>query len=381
MRILLIADLHIGSIKDTNYIFNVTTNIIEKELVENKTNVIIFLGDFFHRLMKCNEEYTALAINIMSYIVRMCKRSKTKIRMIYGTESHEMSQYRLFNYHMNQKDVDFKVIDTVTEEELAPGVNVLYVPEEYIESKTSHYKKYFNKKYKYIFGHGVISEGMPMIKFMEENKSKEKKVPHFKSKELSSISDICVFGHYHVYSDMGNNCYYLGSLFRDSFGEEEDKGYGIIESDSRGDRFTFHHNQWAYVYKTITYNEDSDIYTSPERLVTSISTIRSEHDGIFNGSTPGKIRLVFKTPNDVSPSFREALRSVLFNDKHISPLIKESSEVVTEVQESIEEEYEFVLDNSLDVVDKIHRYINKHYENVTMSLEEINQYINEELKI
>jgi len=98
------------------------------------------------------------------------------------------------------------------------------------------------------------------------------------------------------------------------------------------------------------------------------------------GDIVGKIRLVFKTPSGIDPTFKENLRSLLFHDKYISPLIKETSELISEVQDTIDTEYEFVLDNSLSITDKIHRYINKHYE-CNMSLDDLTKYIHEEFKI
>ena len=80
-------------------------------------------------------------------------------------------------------------------------------------------------------------------------------------------------------------------------------------------------------------------------------------------------------------TFKENVRNILFNDKHISLLMKESSsELVAEVQDEIDEELDFILDNSLVITDKIHQYINKKYES-DMSLEELTKYINEEFKI
>lgn len=373
-RILLMADIHIGSIKDINYIYNITTDILEKELCFKKTDAVVILGDYFDRLFKVNEEYTSLAINIMSYLVRLCQKSNTKIRLIYGTESHEMGQYKLFNYHLNESGVDLKIIDTVMKEELLSGINVLYLPEEYVESKESHYKEYLysNNSYDYIFGHGIIVEGMPMMQFDTGAKSNEKKVPHFKSGELLSICKLCVFGHYHVHNE-----YYLGSLFRDSFGEEEPKGYGIIEDY----KLTFIENPHAYIYKTYTFEEDSEIYKNSDNIIKEIKKVKYENEKIFKGEINGRIRLIFKTPKDLDPSFRENLRSLLFNDKYISPLIKESSlDLAEEVQEVIDQEYDFILDNSLIVTDKIHQFINKFY-GYDISLAAVTRYINEELKI
>jgi DNA repair exonuclease SbcCD nuclease subunit len=378
MRLLILADLHIGAIKEVNYIHNILTDIFDKEIKFNKTDAVIICGDIFHKSLKVNEDYTALTINIMSYLVDLCKDNNTKIRIIYGTESHEANQMHLFNYHSHGSHVDFRIIDRVCTEELFPNVNVLYVPEEYVESKEEYYKDflYSGNKYDYIFGHGVIIEGMPMSQFDISAKSNEKKVPHFKSKELSDIAKIVVYGHWHSHCNMGNNCYYLGSLFRDSFGEETPKGYGIIEDD----KFKFIENKEAYIYKTYTYEENSDIYKDTNNLINEIKKIKEENIEIFNNEKFGKIRIIFKMPLNIDITFKEKLRTLLFNDKIICPLIKESSELISEIENEVEEEYDFILDNSLNTIDKIHRYINKVYEH-QFTMEELSHYINDELKI
>lgn len=379
MRILAFGDLHTASIKDTVYIYNTITDIFEKELLFTKTDAVVILGDYFHRLLKVNEDYTALAINIMSNLVRICKKNKIKLRIVYGTESHEAGQYILFNYHLTEPGLDFKIVTTATSEELFPGVNVLYLPEEYMMSKEDHYKDllYSDKKYDYIFGHGVIIEGMPMLQFDTKPKSNEKHVPQFKTGELTKVSKICLFNHYHCYTDLGKDVYYLGSLFRDSFGEEEPKGYGIIDNN----KFTFVENKLAYIYKTYTFDEDSEVYKNTDNLIKEINRIKHENVDIFKGEVHGKIRLKFNIPESIDPAFKENIRSLLFNDKHISLLMKESSAaLLAEVQETIDEEYDFILDNSLVITDKIHQYINKKYE-TDMSLEELTRYITEDFKI
>jgi hypothetical protein len=279
---------------------------------------------------------------------------------------------------MTDPDIDFRVIENVIIEEILPDIKILYIPEEYVESKEKHYEKYLysGKQYDYIFGHGIIAEGMPMTQFDNSVKSNEKKVPVFKSKELSSISRLSVWGHYHCHVDMGDGCYYLGSLFRDSFGEEAPKGYGIIEDD----KFTFVENNDAYVYKTYTYDEDSDVYSNSDNILKEINRIKDENYEIFNGERTGKIRVIFRTPSDLDSAFRENIRALLFNDKHIYPLIKESSKLIEEVQEVIDTEYSFILDSSLNITDKIHRYINKYY-GCNMTMGDLNKYLNEEFKL
>ncbi len=384
MRILIFADIHIGSIKDTTYVYNVITDIIEKEIIFKKTDVVVIAGDYFHKILKGNDEYITCAINVMTYLVRACAREKTKIRIVYGTESHEMNQYRILNPHTMLVDIDMKVIHTVTEE-IIGDKSFLFIPEEYIEDKHDFYKEYLysGKHYDYIFGHGVILEGMPMINPISSDKNKEKHVASFKSGELASASDICIFGHFHCHTDMGDNVYYLGSLFRDSFGEEEPKGYGIIEDK----KFTFIENKDAYVFKTYDLGEMSNSiqYFNKEELIKTVNQIKEENKEIFSGDKTGKIRIKITLPENVETEVKEILHDILFSEKNVSLLMKESSSaLVDEVAEELLDDENnsdllFILDNSLPIADKIHRYINKQYDE-TISIETIEKYIKNAIK-
>lgn len=374
MRILLMADIHIGNIKDTSYVYNVITGIIDDEINIKKTDLLVILGDYFDRLFKVNEEYVALAINVMSYIIRSCSKCKTKIRIVYGTESHEMNQYRLFNYHITSSHIDMKIFDTVTEEETLPGMKFLYIPEEYVDDKHSHYKKqlYSGKKYDFIFGHGIIVDGMPKtISYDTASKSKEKQVPRFKSGELAEVAGMTVFGHFHCHVDIGNNVYYLGSLFRNSFGEEAPKGYGIIEDD----KFKFIENKQAYVFKTCEFDPSSKVFDGLDSMVREINKIKEDNKEILNGEKPGKIRIIFKAPSNIDPSFRENLKDVLFHDKNISPVIKEAAEEISINDDGdVDHEWDFIIDPSLPVLDKIQQFMIKKYD-YHMSMESLSKYL------
>lgn len=380
MRMLLLADIHIGNIKDTNYTYNVITEIIDKEIVFKKTDVVVILGDYFDRLFKVNEEHVSTAINVMSYLIRSCERYKTKIRIIYGTESHEMNQYKLFNYHFTSTDVDIKLFSTVAEEEI-DGKKILYIPEEYIDDKYKFYKKYLygDKHYDYIFGHGIIEEGMPLaVKFNKSaSHGTEKQVPRFKSGELHKCGDIVVFGHYHCHVCIEDNVYYLGSLFRNCFGEETPKVYGIIDDD----KISFVENKRAYVFKTYEFDSKAKVYDSADSIVDEINKIKKDNSDIFTGVQTGKIRIKFSVPINADPSFKDNLRNIISKDKFFSINIEDEIDTIDEDNDNEEpDEYDFVLDSSMDIADKIYSFINKKYD-ISMSLEDIKRYISEPLKI
>lgn len=373
MRFLLLADIHIGSIKDISYVYNVMTNIIDTEIMFKKTDVVVILGDYFHRLFKVNEDYVSLAINVFSYLIRACKKSNTKIRIVYGTESHEMNQYKLFNYHITSMNVDLKVFDTVTEEEIFPGTKVLYVPEEYMFDKHKHYKEYLysGKKYDYIFGHGVIIDGMPKnISYDNASKTDEKQVPKFKSGEFSKISKVTAFGHYHVKVDL-DNVHYVGSLFRDSFGEEEPKGYAVIENEE----YKFIENRDAYKFNTYKFDETSSIYNDPEELVNIIRKIKEDNADIINGDNHGKVRIIFKPPFNVDTSFKESVRGLFIGDKNIKYDIKDNSDELLEtIKDDIDDEWNFIIDPSMPKLDKVHQFMTMTYDS-PMDIKTLEKYI------
>lgn len=364
-RILLFADLHIGSIKNIPYVYNTITNIFDKEIKFNKVDAVVFLGDYFHQLFKCNSEYVRLAVNILNYLMLLCRRKNIKVRMVYGTESHDSDQYGIFDFFSKCSDFNFKVIDKACSEDLFPNCRVLYLPEEYIYDKNSYYEPLFRKRYDYIFGHGIIKEGMPMV---SESSNTEKRLPIFSVKELSNICKVCVFGHYHVFTDMGN-VYYLGSLFRDSFGEEDPKGYGILENN----RLKFIPNPDTYSYKSYEYQPDSSIYKDQNSFMKEFLRLKVKHKDIFDGSVPGKIRMIFNLPSDIDPSFKEKIKNLVLNEKCIVPVFKDKFSC-KDMSATSSEEYNYVLDDSLQVEDKIHKYINNHYD-YDLPIDTIGDYI------
>ena len=373
-RILLLSDLHIGSIKNIAYVYNTIIDIIDKECIYNKVDAVIFLGDYFHQLLKCNSEYTILALNVMNYLMRVAKTKRFKVRMIYGTESHDCEQYCLFSFFEQSPDFDFKVVLTAQSEELFPGYKVLYLPEEHVYDKKTYYEKLLSKNYDYIFGHGMIEEGMPVAKFNSSN-STERKVPVFKAGELASISKICVFGHYHIYTNIGNGVYYVGSLFRNAFGEENPKGYGIIEDS----KFRFIENKDAYIFKTYTYDKNSPIFKDMNSFMREWLKLKIKHKSIFDGTTPGKLRLIFNLPETIEKDFKEKIKSLFLNEKHVNAVFNDEF-VCDDMTAHNSTEYDYITDDNLQVEDKIHNFINQNY-NYDLSIEDIGRYIKNFFKL
>ena len=182
------ADLHVGAMNLEQLHEEYVEMLINRIKEKNKLDFLIIAGDFFDHKFYLNDKESIMAYYMLNELIEACKEKKCKIRIVYGTESHECNQYDILS-NIDAYD-DVKVIKSVEEEELLPNMNVLYLPEEHIVNKKEYYKDYFQNinKYDYIFGHGVIREVMHEISIhIKENdeKSKRKAVPVFNTAELN----------------------------------------------------------------------------------------------------------------------------------------------------------------------------------------------------
>ncbi len=184
---LVISDVHVGAF-DINKL-NDEYQKIFIDYIRNldKLDFLIIDGDFFHHKFYLNDKEAVMAYHMFQSLFDVCKPLKTKIRIVYGTESHECNQYDILSILDLYDDV--RVIKTVSKEDLFEDLKVLYIPEEYTSNKDGFYKDYFDDEYDYVFGHGVIKEGMEtaVAHMKATGADKRKKVPVFTAGELSNI--------------------------------------------------------------------------------------------------------------------------------------------------------------------------------------------------
>jgi predicted phosphodiesterase len=360
MRILVLADIHIGAIKDIIYVYRVLIDILTREMMKQKIDMVVFLGDYFDRLFKVNEDYVNLAISVMQHLMSMCKRTGCKmVRFVYGTESHEMGQYNLFTPFFEDKEVDVKLFETASIEEVK-GEKILYLPEEYIDDKHEYYKNILydapDGYYDYIFGHGVIAEGMTMVREDKSERRSEKKTPIFKSDELTTKGKLVLFGHYHI-----NNEFYLGSLFRYKFGEDRTKYYGVIDDG----KLELIENEQVYLYRSYSFDSKSPIYTDAKEFKKAFTAIFKEENNqeIADGEYGGKIRFIFDLPEDIDivSTFKETIRNTFGGNKHISLTLNTKLDI-EDKEEQTEDEDDYILDKGLPIEDKLLRFIDDRHQ-------------------
>lgn len=364
----IISDIHFGVIDSIQ---------LKKELTEvflyylenmEKIDFIVITGDYFDHKLYVNDTTSNYALSFMNKLIEISKVYNCPIRIVYGTESHEVNQYNIFSIYENNPEIDFKIIRTVSEEELLKGMKVLYLPEEFIYNKKEYYKDFFNKKdeYDYVFGHGVIQEVMTnAVRNSKEKDSNRKKVPYFTTMELDKICKGQVyFGHYHVNTNIQDKIFYVGSYTRFCHGEEEPKGFYHITCDIDKKKYKqkFIENYLAKKYITYTYGYTDSILNNQDDMIKELDKL----DKLNELNENDYVRYIFNIPeNHPNPEF---VTNVLnerykYNEnvklKITNGYVEKKKKINKEKLHDALSEYPMIFDKSFSLEDKVVYFIKK----------------------
>ena len=374
---MVVADVHAGA---TPY-KELKTEFISSILSELNTHkdFIVFCGDLFDSKMYANNPNISLIIELIGAVVEICRVNGTKIRMVYGTESHESNQYQIFQPFIDDNTIDFKIVYTAQSEELLPNLNVLYLPEEYITDENEYFSSFKSEtRYDYIFGHGVIKDMMRTSQVSQNSDTKKLKVPQFSSAALSEIcSGDVFFGHYHCHTTMNENVHYIGSFSRWCFGEDEDKGFMICSVDDNAYSTSFIKNEFVKTYKTISFGYDSDIFKSTDSFIKSMDEVSY----MIKTDVYDYIRLMVNIPElHENAQFIVDFLKNRFRDggkvkvNIINGFIDKQHQIDKEAISKVVSEYDFIFDKSVPVETKISIFIKKKH-NKEISANDIKSYL------
>lgn len=259
---------------------------------------IFVCGDLFdHRGNKDELKFAS------QYILRLVcnnvgkgNKRNVPVYFVHGTYSHDNEQYEIFLSLLSQiPDVEIHYIKHVTDAMSHAGHSILFLPQEYGDID---YSEYFNKHYDLIVGHGPISS-----EYKSPCKSAGYEIMH-SVELLGDISRLCVFGHYHDYTDFGNNVYYVGANLRWRYGEDEQCVFFICDDDLN---VTTIPNPIAKEFKTIKVSSPEELrehisHTDecPRRFIINVEdneTLETYH-GIINNNKKDK-NLTFRITSNI----------------------------------------------------------------------------------
>lgn len=369
---IVISDIHVGA-NDLSKLRQEYSEVFIRYIKEMKQlDFLIVDGDFFDHKFYLGDKESIVAHAMIKELIEVCEEKNTVIRIVYGTESHECNQYDVLSaLHMYDK---IEVVKYAKEEELLPDLHILYLPEEHLLDKDEYYKKYFSnqKKYDYIFGHGVIREVMKNeVVHIEEGERdtsvKRKKVPIFKSSELEYCCKGQVyFGHYHINYNINDKIFSVGSFSRWKFGEEGPKGFYELTCNTEKGSYkqTYIENTMADKYITIAYGYDDKVFESDEKMQEALNHI----DKLVEDNVLDHVRCVFNIPTDAeNPEYLMNYIKERYKFKdHIKTeithgYIEERREQQKEKIDAENKKYDFIFDKNLPLEEMTSRFISIEY--------------------
>lgn len=367
---LVISDIHVGAMNLDKLHREYLELFIKKIHTMKKLDFLVIAGDFFDHKFYLNDKEATMAYIMLKELVLACKEKNAIIRIVYGTESHECNQYDILSLLKIYDNIE--VIKYAKEEELLEGLNILYLPEEHLLDKDTYYSKYFsnNKKYDYVFGHGVIREVMKDAVVHMENKngeSKRKKVPIFTTAELNRVCKGQVFfGHYHLNQEIDDKIFSISSFSRWKFGEEGRKGFYEISCNTDKGEYEaiFIENTMADSYKTISFGYDNKIFKDETDLHVSLD----EMEALISRDVYDHVRFIFNIPSTIeNPEFTMNYLKERYKNKDkvkleiVHGYIEEKRKQQKEQVKTENEKYAFIFDKNLELEDKISRFIAVEY--------------------
>ncbi|MBR1988533.1 MAG: hypothetical protein IKA36_05805 [Clostridia bacterium] len=265
-----LADVHLGTkLSKSDYLKSLDKFLGIIKNHEEECHCIFVLGDLFDKRLSI-DDYKFASIFLVNLVYNRCGRNgntNVPVHFIHGTFTHDYDQYDIFMKILEKIDnVEVFYTKEACARQLSNGAKVLYLPQKYGDTD---YDKFLSEKYDIIIGHGVVnSDGLVVCP--RGNKEIE-----FPADKLGAISNICVFGHFHDYTDFGNNVFYAGSMLRWKYGEDVQKVFFICDDNFKPHTIP---NEFALDYKTIRVN-------SPDELRTIISNgIDTPHRFMINSS-------------------------------------------------------------------------------------------------
>ena len=330
MNILCIADIHFGKIPNEKEMYEALQNNFIEYAKEVKPELIVICGDSYD----CRVNIESAANNYYNRFINDCVNTGATIIVIEGTEAHDRYQINGLTHHSSDK---FFIVNTVSEFNLF-GLKILVVPEEYVKND-NYYDKYKNKKYDFIFGHGMSSH----VGFSNVNNDELVRKPYiWDAKQLEKICKYyTVFGHIHTHSEY-HKFIYCGSFSRLNFGEMEDKGFIYLQLENEKCKWKFVKNNNAPLFTDVYESKLSD---DVEKLIIQLRGYQENNDFV---------RFIIDQPDENKMNNIKGFVKTHSDNCCIKQSINTNEKRLIEISENIKEKQKLLSDRM------------KEYENMDM---------------
>lgn len=382
-NILAISDIHWGAIEAKRLYENLQLVLSTIQYLKDKLDMVVICGDYFDYRLQLNSKSALLSLQWMDELVKTCKESNVKrIRIVKGTQEHDNNQLEAFRSYEDETGF-FRIFNENTYEETLPELSCLYCPDETIPTK-EYNMKYLSNILQVAdlgFFHGSFDIVLPEIVVQMSEESNKANVIFEYELFSKCIKGLIVSGHWHVGS-FNNPVLYTGSFDRWTFGEEEDKGFIILQYNTEDHTYSYEKivNENALRYDTITI--DTSMYKSAEDYKELIDDINEKYD-LENHH----LRVVIQksTDREEDEVFISAFKKFFVNTKNVKIDVKDLIKKAKKKEkkntlENVNQKYGFIFDKNTanSELERISETIQKFIlvqKDTSVSIDDISRYI------
>ena len=339
-----IADIHFGAI-DPETEYNILVEQFLTPISKIKFDILSIDGDLFDKKFLASAAAVDYASRFVYDCINICMINNATMMILAGTKSHDADQLSMFYGFTYRDDVDFRIIEDC-HFEYAKGLKILCIPEEYGKS-AEYYADKLCDTYDTVFMHGtIVGSVYGANKYVLETK----KAPIFNLEAFAGCRGPIIAGHVHKAACFESYMYYVSNPVRYRFGEEEEKGYGIVLHSPMGHLYHFCPIT-SFRYDTIDIS--SIAYNDPSQIITYLDNIKAQ--GIDH------IRIDFSSKSDFTA--QNLVERYYANDPTITikRYTDSSSKEKPVIENAIDEKYnkmDFLIDPSVDSYTKFVNFVN-----------------------
>lgn len=340
-----IADIHFGAI-DPKKQFDILYEQFITQIDKINFDILSIDGDIFDKKFMANSEPIRYAMQFVDLCADLCLKRNATLLIIGGTESHDAGQLILFHRYTLDARYDFRIVNGARFE-VVKGLKILCLPEEYGKGE-EYYRPYLDSEYDTCFMHGTVV-GSVFGATKEDLDST--KYPVFSIDSFTGCKGPIICGHVHKAMCLNSYIYYVSNPIRYKFGEEEEKGYGIVIHDRMNRMHTYNFIPiQSFRYDTIDIRTLETV--DPDKIIAYLNNLLA--NGIDN------VRIDFSTLNE--PTVQKIIEQYYINNPSVSVkryIEKNTPSVNT--TDDIQKKYadlDFLLDPTLDSYTKFVHFIN-----------------------
>lgn len=382
LRIVALGDLHVGAIPPERLEHELNT-VLFPWLEANKVDAVIQLGDWYDKRLGHDSEDAKLATRVVVRLCQLCQSRSIPFRILQGTLSHDY--FQLQNYRPLETEYPtFRVIAAAQHEELLPGFDVLWMPEEYPTDYNDFYGRLLHDEegnglvYDAIFGHGEIDVAAGWSQMSESERHYGGTPCHAAELLMMHSSGPVWFGHVHTRFRHKKRLGYPGSFTRWMHGEQEAKGFDVLTLKPAKSGWSVSaatvENTLAPTYLTVTADELLDAGDAVDEIV---AKIRAAAEGVH--------RLRVKMESfPIGIEELSLVRGALVDNRSIDivsaarPVTESTTaEVETETTEEVQarvERTDYLRDQGIPGEERLLRYLHDRFPDRTdVSLEDVRE--------